>query len=194
MLPVKDSTRATIRWHADVQKCVGSFFLKTTALLGFAAMTCLTGCGFHPLYAPGGEQDADMSAIFVDVIPDRQGQLLRQSLQEHLEGTDDAVAKRFILSIAYAEHVEGIGIQSDNSSTRTRVTGDVTWSLKPIGIHSSQITGGKVRALDGYDISNEQFFYSDLSLEALNRRMANALADQITQAIAVYFRKHPSPA
>jgi LPS-assembly lipoprotein len=176
------------------RKASTSFLKKRSKkLLALIAATLLGSCGFRPLYAPGGQQDAAMSAIFVDVIPDRQGQLLREALQAHLEGTDNAAAKRFTLSIAYAEHVEGVGIQNDNSSTRTRVTGDVTWSLKPLGIGASQIAGGKVRALDGYDISNEQFFYADLSMEALNRRIADALADQITQAIAVYFRKHPSP-
>jgi LPS-assembly lipoprotein len=96
-----------------------------------------------------------------------------------------------VLTVVYRENVSGIGIQNDNSSTRTRVVGTATWSLHPVGEDSKQITGGTVRSLDGYNIVNEQFFYSDLSQEAANRRVAEALADQITQALSVYFRKHP---
>jgi LPS-assembly lipoprotein len=165
------------------------FFSKKNVFLLFL----LAACGFHPLYAPAGAPDAALSEVFVDVIPDRPGQLLRQALQERLDGSDDAAAKRFVLSVSYTPHVIGIGIQNDNSSTRTRVTGDATWSLRAVGAvaGTTQITGGTVRALDGYNVVDEQFFYSDLSLDATYRRVAESVADQITQALAVYFRRHP---
>ncbi len=159
--------------------------------LVLAGIVGLAGCGFHPLYAPGEAQDAALSAIFVDLIQDRSGQLLREALQARLDANDNAAAKSFVLTVVYRENVSGIGIQNDNSSTRTRVVGTATWSLHPVGEDSKQITGGTVRSLDGYNIVNEQFFYSDLSQEAANRRVAEALADQITQALSVYFRKHP---
>jgi hypothetical protein len=43
-------------------------------------------------------------------------------------------------------------------------------------------------------VIDEQFFYSDLSSEAIQRRMGDALADQIVQALAIYFRAHPDKA
>jgi len=182
----------TRAYPADVRQCAKVFwffFSKKNFLLLFA----LAGCGFHPLYAPGGAQDADLSAIFVDIIPDRSGQLLRQALQERLEGSDNAAAKRFVLSVSYGAHVIGIGIQNDNSSTRTRVSGDATWSLRAVGAEAgtTQITGGTVRTLDGYNVIDEQYFYSDLALDTVYRRVADQLADQITQALSVYFRAHP---
>jgi LPS-assembly lipoprotein len=176
--------------YAIGSKVFWFFFSKNNIFL----LLTLSGCGFHPLYAPGGAQDADLSAVFVDIIPDRSGQLLRQALQERLEGSDNAAAKRFVLSVSYGAHVIGIGIQNDNSSTRTRVSGDATWSLRAVGAvaGTTQITGGTVRTLDGYNVINEQFFYSDLAQDAVYRRVADALADQITQALSVYFRAHPS--
>ncbi len=166
------------------------FFSKKNVFL----LLALASCGFHPLYAPGGAQDVALSEVFVDVIPDRAGQLLRQALQQRLEGSDNAAAKRFVLSVSYAPHVVGIGIQNDNSSTRTRVSGDATWSLRAVGAvaGTTQITGGTVRALDGYNVIDEQFFYSDLALEAVYGRVADSIADQITQALSVYFRSHPA--
>ena len=164
---------------------------RRTLLLGLAL---LGGCGFHPLYEPGSQQDAALSAIFVDLIPNRPGQLLREALQAKLEGTDNAVAKRFVLGVAYAEHNNPIGIQNDNSSTRTRVNGDATWSLRAVGAGAPEITGGTVRTLDGFNVIDEQYFYSDLSQDAVDHRVADNLADQITQALALYFRSHPNAA
>ncbi len=181
---------------ANVRQCakVFWFFFSKKNILLAGITLALVGCGFHPLYAPGGAQDVALSEVFVDVIPDRAGQLLRQALQERLEGSDNAAAKRFVLSVAYTPHVVGIGIQNDNSSTRTRVSGDATWSLRAVGAvaGTTQITGGTVRALDGYNVIDEQFFYSDLALEAVYGRVADSIADQITQALSVYFRSHPA--
>jgi len=38
----------------------------------------LTGCGFHPLYAPSGTHDWDPDLAAIDVLPisDRPGQIL----------------------------------------------------------------------------------------------------------------------
>ncbi len=158
-----------------------------------ASLAALSACGFHPLYAPGSQQDAALSEIFVDIIPNRNGQLLREALQAKLEGTDNAAAKRYVLGVAYAEQSSAIGIQNDNSSTRTRVNGNATWSLRAVGTGTPEITGGIVRTLDGFNIIDEQYFYSDLSQDAADHRVADNLADQITQALALYFRSHPNP-
>jgi LPS-assembly lipoprotein len=43
--------------------------------------------------------------------------------------------------------------------------------------------------VDGYNLINAQYFASDLENEVVQRRLANALADQITMQLAVYFRQ-----
>ena len=100
------------------------------------------------------------------------------------------VAKRYTLSVGYSESVQGVGVQSDNSTTRNRNVGNAVWSLHSADNNAVQIAGGTVRNLDGYSIIDEQFFYADLSEEAAQRRLAEALADQIVQGIAVYFGAH----
>ena len=157
--------------------------------LSFAAIC--SGCGFHPVYGGGGRQEAQLGAVFVDIIPNRYGQLLRQSLQQRLEGTDSNVAKKYVLAIFYTEGTEGLGIQSDNSSTRTRDIATATWALRAAGPTGAQLASGKVRSVDGYNIIDEQFFYSDLEEDATQHRMGEAIADQIVQALGIFFRKHP---
>ena len=159
------------------------------AAMGLAL--CGAGCGFHPVYAPGGPEAAALPAVYVNIIPNRAGQLLRQALQARLAGTDDAVAKRYTLSVSYAEATEALGVQVDNSVTRVRDVGRATWTLHPLANDTVQLGTGTVRNVDGYNVIDEQFFYQDLSEEATQHRLADALADQIVTGLAVYFQKHP---
>jgi LPS-assembly lipoprotein len=152
----------------------------------------VAACGFHPLYAPGSGDDAKLQSVYVAIIPNRPGQLLRQALQQRLEGTDSTVAKRFTLTVTYFEGGEALGIQSDSVITRNRDTGKAVWVLQQSEPPGTKLSYGTVRSVDGYDILNEQFFYSDLAEEAVQRRLADAVADQIVQSLAVYFRAHPN--
>jgi LPS-assembly lipoprotein len=163
--------------------------LRLPALLLTAS---LTACGFHPVYAPASsEQAARLGAIFVDIIPNRTGQLLRQALQQRLEGSDGDIPKRFELGVLYGINGEALGTQADNSTTRQRDVATAIWSLRNAGPGGKQITTGRAHAVDGFNVIDEQFFYSDLAEDASQHRLAEALADQITQAIGIYFRAHP---
>ncbi len=151
----------------------------------------LGACGFHPLYAPSGHVQAGLQQVFVDVIPGRNGQLFRQSLQERLQGTDENPQQHYVLDVGYSLTQQAIGIEADNASTRNRFIGVANWTLRKPGLFGQKITSGLARTVDGNDVIVAQFFYSDLNAETVNRRIGDALADQITQALAIYFRAHP---
>ena len=155
-----------------------------------AGLVTAAGCGFRPLYAPSGATNADIGRVFVDVIPNRNGQLLRQALQERLEGPGDGDSKAYELTVSYIEHYEGIAIESDNVSTRTRITSEANWVLKKPGLLGERVASGSARGLDGTNSIAGQFFYSDLQTEAIDKRMGDTIADQIVQQLAAYFRTH----
>jgi LPS-assembly lipoprotein len=163
------------------------------AAAAIAVLAC-AGCGFHPLYAPGGSTQAGLREVFVDVIPNRNGQLLRQALQRRLEGSEGGGNEHFELSVSLSLSTDAVGIQGDNTSSRTRYLGTAHWTLHKPGAFGSKMAAGIVRSLDGANVIDEQFFYSDLSSEAIQRRMGENLADQIVQALAAYFRAHPGEA
>jgi LPS-assembly lipoprotein len=158
-----------------------------------ATPLALAACGFHPLYAPSGSTNVTLDQVYVDVIPNRNGQLLRQSLQERLNTSDDGT-KKYELAVTYAVSTEALGIQADNSSDRTRVIGTAHWTLKQPGLVGAKVTSGTARSVDGADVLDAQFFYASLAGQAIDRRMGDALADQIVQSLAVYFRAHPDRA
>ena len=163
----------------------------------FAVVALLTlgGCGFHPLYAPAAPATAALGTVFVDIIPNRNGQLLRQALQARLEGSGSAAAKKYTLSVVLLQTGEALATQQNNFSSRERDTATALWSLREVGATGTQpITQGTARAVDGHDVLDAQFFYSDLQSDAATRRLAELVADQITQALAIYFREHPQRA
>lgn len=164
--------------------------------LRLAACGALGGCGFHPLYAENSRVDAPaaLGEIFVARIPERTGQELRQALQARLDGSGSASRKRFELTASYFIEQQTLSIQQDNSSTRSRLIGHVSWLLRSDIPQAPIITSGFARALDGNNIVDEQFFYADLQTAAAQQRLAGALADQVTQQLAVYFEQHPNAA
>jgi LPS-assembly lipoprotein len=151
----------------------------------------LGACGFQPLYAPSGSNEAALRSVYVDLIPNRNGQLLRQALQARLEGAGRDGPQTFVLSVSLTQTSEALATQQDNSTSRERDTATATWSLRrSTDSPFTKIAFGTAHAVDGHDVLDAQFFYGDLQSDAATRRLAEAVADSITQSLAAYFRTH----
>jgi LPS-assembly lipoprotein len=164
--------------------------------IGVAATLLATmavgGCGFTPLYGDHGGQAAALGQISVALIPDRNGQMLRQDLQDRLERNGGGVSSRYDLYVFLAIYGNDIAIDPQSASTRSRQIGAASWTLKAQDVAHTVLSSGNAHSLDGFDVINQQFFAVDMSREAAARRIDDALADQITQQLAVYFRQHPA--
>ncbi len=162
-------------------------------LVWLGAAAALPGCGFHPLYARSsglaGPALTEMGAVSVGIIPDRPGQLLRQALQERFEREGEGIARRYDLAVSFSIAGEGIGIQADTSTTRMRLIARAHWVLKAQDPTHTLLSSGDARTVDGYDAIDNQAFAFDLTNEAVQRRMAEAVADTITEQVAVYFSR-----
>lgn len=169
--------------------------LRRRQLLALGAGGALSGCGFQPVYMPtasgtAGAPQRELAAIQVALIPDRPGQLLRQALQDRLEMGATGVARRYDLTVSFWIAGEGIAVQQDSTATRLRETGNANWTLVAQDVGRTRLTSGFARAIDAINITDEQYFGADLENESLQRRMAGAIADQITMQLAIYFRRH----
>ena len=161
-------------------------------LLGF--VLALGGCGFQPLYGSAGNgvagpAEAGLAQVSVGLIPERSGQLLREALQERFERGGGGVAARYDLSIAYAVSGDALAIQPDSSASRVRLLAAATWWLTAQDPLRRTLTSGTARAMDAYNLINTQLFASDLDNEAVQRRLADAVAAQITLQLASWFDK-----
>ncbi|HUA76874.1 MAG TPA: LPS assembly lipoprotein LptE [Acetobacteraceae bacterium] len=165
--------------------------MRRSWLLSALLMTPLAGCGWSPVYAPaaaGGSPMADLGQIYVPVIPDRTGQELRQALQVRLEGSGAPSAKKYTLAVSYGISSEGIGIDPFTDVTFIRYEGHASWQLLGAVPGTPPLATGQVNVQDGYSVIVNQYFYQNLDTDALYRRMADNVADQIVVRVAAYFQ------
>ncbi len=165
------------------------------ALLGPVVVgPLLGGCGFRPMYgrASGGSAgpaQAGLAQIEVGLMPERSGQLLRLALQERFERAGIATVRRYDLVSSFSISSDAIAIQPDTTVTRVRLVGVASWSLLAQDPQRRTLASGTARSTDGYNIIGEQYFASDLQNEQVQRRIAEAVADQMTLQLAAWFNK-----
>jgi LPS-assembly lipoprotein len=136
-----------------------------------------------------GPAARELAAIHVNLLSDRPGQLMRQALQARFEGTGDVVPRRYDLAVNFWIGGTSIGQQHDTTITRTRLIGFANWTLTAQDAGHTTITNGSAHATDAANSLDTQIFASDLEIEAIQKRLAELLADQITLQLAAFFRK-----
>ena len=159
------------------------------------ALLAISGCGFQPLYGGRGDGTAGpaeqgLAEISVGLIAERPGQLLRQALQARFERGAAGVARRYDLTIAYGISGEPLSIQHLTSApSRFRLVGVATWTLTAQEPQRRTLAHGTARSTDGLNLFDQQFFAMDLESDAVQRRVTEAVADQITLQLAAYFNR-----
>ena len=157
------------------------------------SLTALAGCGFQPVYMPtasgsAGPAQRGLSSVYVEIIPERPGQLLRQALQERFND-DSGAPSQYDLHVAFGVSGEGIAIEANDIATRLRLTGNATWSLTGRDPKHTTLTSGSAHALDAVNVFDSQYFAADQEVEAETKRIAENIATQIATQLAVWFRE-----
>ncbi len=158
------------------------------------AAPVLTACGFHPVYGPAasgktGPAAQALAEISVGLIPERTGQLLRLALQERLERAGVAAARQYDLTVSFGLTSDAIATLQNSTSTWTRMVGTATYSLVAEDAARTTLTSGVARSEDGFNQFDQQYFASDLETDAVERRIVQAVADQIALQLASFFAK-----
>jgi LPS-assembly lipoprotein len=151
----------------------------------------LSGCGFSPLYGGAADVAQPLDQVAVANIPERNGQLLRLALQDHLQAAGAPTQQRYILNVSYSVAQQGIGEQADSSGTRTRFIANATWTLAPIGNPGTPLTVGQASTEDALNVVDQQYFAVTLENNTIDARLADELSGQITNELAAYFKTHP---
>lgn len=171
-------------------KVINKFLKTSSVLLGIGVL--LSGCGFKPLYGNTASLDVndELQKIYVPVLSDRYGQLVRQSLQESLAGAGPENPKTYELDVFPSLSEEAIDIHYDNSSGRARMVGNAHWILKTISINPVVLAQGDAQTIDGYTVTYEQYFAQNLNDETAQVRVAKNLANEVTQQVATWFKNN----
>jgi LPS-assembly lipoprotein len=157
-------------------------------------LLALASCGFTPLYGTTDNNSvaAQLDTVEVQNIPERPGQMLRQSLQDQLYIAGAPTQQRYILNVNYTITTQGIGVQQDTAVTRNRFIGNASWSLAPIGSPAVPLISGQASTEDAENVIDQQYFALTLETTTVNQHLADTLAAQITAQLAAYFKTHPT--
>jgi len=88
-------------------------------ILFIGLLIALTSCGFKPLYQNNKAdlgQVAISNDIFIDVIPDREGQILRSLLINKISRADETA--KYKLKVDLSINTSDLGINIDDVATR----------------------------------------------------------------------------
>lgn len=156
----------------------------------------LARCGWQPVYATrtdgvAGLAEQGLANTEVGLMPERSGQLLRQALQTRFDRAGSGAAKLYDLTAQFRIAGEAINIDLNTSiPSRLRLVGTANWSLVSRDAQRKTLASGVARAMDGLNFYDQQFFAADMQSEAVQRRLAGAVAEQITLQLAVWFNRH----
>lgn len=174
-----------------------TFLTFGSAALGLGLAGGLAGCAPHPLYAPNAfgnapagvaSVQAQLREVQVPLLPDREGQLLRQALQSRLDAGETQALTRYTLSVSININQVGLGIQGDSSITYVRFIATAPWSLTAQDDPDRRILmSNTAQATDSLNAFDNQPFGQELETNTVNQRLAEAIADQIVTRLAHYF-------
>jgi LPS-assembly lipoprotein len=162
----------------------------------------LAACGFSPLYskAGGGNAMARLSQIHVAPVSDisgdayvrdyyrqgrttRLGQVFQDGLERQMAGDNGAPYR---LQVSIEERIEGLGIRSDESFTRQRISLIAKYELIDMA-QNKPLYRGEAKSEIGVDrVASE---YATLTAErAAGERNAQLLVRQITAKLVLALR------
>ncbi len=155
-----------------------SSFDRRAAVLMLAAF--VAGCGFQPVYGPGGSAEGLRGTIGFDAPSDLEGFALVRQLENRL-GLADAPAYR--LSARIFTDQQELGVTPDQVITRYNLRGRVEFSL--IDETTGRIaTSGQVASFTSYSATGTPFATQTAREDATDRLMT-ILADQIVSRLLV---------
>ena len=135
----------------------------------------VAGCGFTPVYGPGGAAEGLRNEISYAAPRDFDGFALIQALEDRL-GT--AAAARYRLTATILIEEDEVGVSPEQEITRFNLLGDVSFTLTDIA-SDVVLTRGRVTSLTGYSATGTTVATRSAEQDARERLMV-ILADQIT--------------
>lgn len=148
---------------------------RRTLLLALAA---LGGCGFAPVYAPGGPGAGLRGRIDVAAPADEEGWFLVRRLEQRL-GTPEAATYGLIAELRLAQ--KSVGFLPDGSISRFTVDGQVDWKLTALS-DGSVLLSGVERSFASYSATSTTVATIQAERDT-RRRLMVQLADQIVARI-----------
>lgn len=165
-------------------------FRKLVSLGVIVALGCfVTGCG-RPLYKANSLNCAaqeEMGRICVDIIPDREGQILRNFLNDRISKYPQTGDKCYNLKVQYKIARTELGIRTDETSSRANLTLTGNFTLTDQA-KSQTIFQGKFFSIASYLVDDAPFVTRHSEQKATEQTL-NIAAHDIEQQLYVFFER-----
>jgi LPS-assembly lipoprotein len=154
------------------------------AIAALCILPLLSACGFQPLY--GSNIAPQMSAIFVEDIPERNGFELRTRMIEILNSDGVVTGKRYRLKITLNEFSQGIALQNDATITRYNTRIQARYVLSDAG--GKELYSGDQSELSSYNVVQSP--YATLAAEQdAGKHAMQDMAERIRLELGAWFRR-----
>lgn len=161
-------------------------------LLPICALLILAACGFEPVYGTLGHEESgsavedELAQVYIDNIPDYEGQYLRNALIDRFYRSGRPGNPRYTLTATpVRKSLSDLDITKTADTTRAQLRLDTTISL--IDRSSGEVVMTRaVRAITSYNILASEFA-TRVSEQNTRENALNDLARQITQHVSLYF-------
>ena len=152
------------------------------ALFLAASGTCLSACGFQPVYAPVDGKYADAELIEVDNIQGRAGHMLRQALLQELALGVPGLTEQVTLRVDLNDQLSRLAFQPDGAASRSSVLATGVYAMTG---ETVSVTGS-VNVETGFLVPDSPFGDIAAQTSASDRAM-RMLAQRIADDIRLKF-------
>lgn len=165
---------------------------KISTYLLLISVGLMAACGFHPVYgvnkytAVGAEEH--LAQTYIDGIPNREGQYLRNALIERFYRDGRPVSPAYTLSVSpITESLRDLDITIDSDTTRGQLTLSITMQLIDKETNET-LFQRSLRSIASYNIIDSEFA-NRVSEQNTRENALDDLARQIEQQLALYFKR-----
>lgn len=150
-------------------------------------LAALAGCGLQPIYAGGasGAVAQGLAAIEVQPIEGREGWLVRNALTDRFSRAGEPAAPRYRLDVVLDEQLEGLGLLTDDTIGRERLTLRARYQL--VDLSSGMVLIDATAGADaGIDVVSSEFATiaaEQSAMENLAQDVAGQIEVRITRSL-----------
>ena len=159
-------------------------------LLGLA-VGGLAACGFAPLYGERGVASVSnekLAAVQIDLIRDREGQMLRNQLLDRFQPAGAAPKPLYRLSVSLTIQRVGLAIRPDETGSRADLVMRADYTVSDMAT-GEPLFIGHGRSMSGYNVLDSEFATTSSEADAIRRAVLD-LSEQITTRVSVVIAQH----
>lgn len=166
-------------------------------LLGLTVLFTLAACGFRPMYTGQGTADSisgkqlttEMSSVFIDEIPNREGQVLRRTLLGRLSPAGEPEKPHYRLSVHLSEAtIFQQGVRQDNLATRYVMSYTAYYTLSSYPENKVLLKDTTVGRIS-YDVQLSPYA-TDVAERTSKERVMKIIGDDISLRLAAFLKSY----